>query len=227
MRLASDKWGQLTDNFDITGSVKHQDSADNVEIAWPVIIGNLPDSGEVIDFGCGTGGFCHYLHELGFSVAGIDNSPGMLDVARKLFPQIRFYRSWDKSGCGDGTLDAVTCVMSLQFVQDVEDVLSRISKILKNGGRLIVATFNPDFISEGLKQGNFFSQENEGLYSFGDLKIPTYGRSEKEYIRMARERGLTHVRTYYPPFTQEFIEKYSPKYPTNVPEFMIMVFNKA
>lgn len=44
----------------------------------------------VIDLGCGIGTIPAYLTNSGFDVVGIDNSVGMLDVAKRLYPQTEF-----------------------------------------------------------------------------------------------------------------------------------------
>jgi len=46
--------------------------------------------GPVADVGCGTGRVTAYLHGLGLDISGIDLSPGMLAVARKAHPELRF-----------------------------------------------------------------------------------------------------------------------------------------
>jgi ubiquinone/menaquinone biosynthesis C-methylase UbiE len=46
--------------------------------------------GEVCDMGCGPGHVARYLRDAGASVFGLDLSPGMLEQARKLNPDIPF-----------------------------------------------------------------------------------------------------------------------------------------
>jgi SAM-dependent methyltransferase len=46
--------------------------------------------GAVADIGCGTGRVTAYLHAAGLDVVGIDVSPGMLAVARRDHPALRF-----------------------------------------------------------------------------------------------------------------------------------------
>jgi trans-aconitate methyltransferase len=46
--------------------------------------------GEVCDMGCGPGHVGRYLRDAGASVFGLDLSPGMLEQARKLNPDILF-----------------------------------------------------------------------------------------------------------------------------------------
>jgi SAM-dependent methyltransferase len=46
--------------------------------------------GPVADIGCGPGEVTAHLHELGVDAFGIDLSPGMIDVARRDHPGLRF-----------------------------------------------------------------------------------------------------------------------------------------
>ena len=46
--------------------------------------------GPVGDLGCGTGRITGYLSAAGLDVFGIDLSPGMIDVAREAYPDLRF-----------------------------------------------------------------------------------------------------------------------------------------
>jgi SAM-dependent methyltransferase len=46
--------------------------------------------GPVADVGCGPGEVTAHLHELGVDAFGVDLSPGMIDVARRDHPGLRF-----------------------------------------------------------------------------------------------------------------------------------------
>jgi SAM-dependent methyltransferase len=50
----------------------------------------LRGRGELCDMGCGPGHVARYLHGLGVDVFGLDISPGMVELARRLNPGIRF-----------------------------------------------------------------------------------------------------------------------------------------
>mgnify|MGYP005818770715 FL=1 len=47
---------------------------------------------KVLDMGCGTGGNTRYLVDRGLDVTGIDASEGMLNVAKKMFPELKFQK---------------------------------------------------------------------------------------------------------------------------------------
>lgn len=44
----------------------------------------------VLEVGCGTGRITAHLRGLGLDVAGVDLSPGMVEVARRRYPELRF-----------------------------------------------------------------------------------------------------------------------------------------
>ncbi|WP_205471991.1 class I SAM-dependent methyltransferase [Nocardioides sp. SYSU D00038] len=48
----------------------------------------VPDRGPVVDVGCGTGHQAHDLAARGFRVVGTDPSAGMLERARRRFPDL-------------------------------------------------------------------------------------------------------------------------------------------
>ena len=50
----------------------------------------MPQGGRVCDMGCGPGQVGRYLATLGLTVLGVDNSPAMVAVARRLNPELRF-----------------------------------------------------------------------------------------------------------------------------------------
>jgi SAM-dependent methyltransferase len=47
-------------------------------------------NGPVVEVGCGPGRVAGYLHGLGVDVSGLDLSPEMVAVARRMFPHLRF-----------------------------------------------------------------------------------------------------------------------------------------
>jgi SAM-dependent methyltransferase len=50
----------------------------------------IRDAGPVCDMGCGPGHVARYLHDCGVNVSGIDLSPGMVERAQQLNPDIEF-----------------------------------------------------------------------------------------------------------------------------------------
>lgn len=104
-------------------------------------------SGEkVLDVACGTGVITRAAAEAvgtGGSVTGVDISPDMLNLARKLndgtFPAIDWHEC-DAQGLPfeDGLFDAVICQLGLMFIPDKVVALKEMNRVLKPNGRVAV-----------------------------------------------------------------------------------------
>jgi len=95
MNEQKNPWDDLSRYFDTSREATEipAGAADNILIAWPPIVNiletqvrNIQDK-KAVDLGCGGGGFCGRLREMGFVVTGIDPSEGMIEVARRSFPE--------------------------------------------------------------------------------------------------------------------------------------------
>jgi len=98
--------------------------------------------GPVADIGCGTGHQTAFLHGLGADVFGMDLSPGMLAVARKQHPGIRFsVGSMLALELPDGCLGGVSAYYSTIHVPDdgLSTVLAEFARVLAPGGHLLLA----------------------------------------------------------------------------------------
>jgi SAM-dependent methyltransferase len=72
------------------------------------------DLGPVADLGCGTGRVTAHLAARGVEAFGIDLSPGMVDVARATYPQLRFdVGSMTELALDDGILGGVLAWYSI------------------------------------------------------------------------------------------------------------------
>ncbi len=99
--------------------------------------------GSVFEIGCG-GGYNQplYRKDAITHFAGIDPNGALLDAARKRAAE----QGWEadiRQGVGesipfpDGSFDTVVCTYTLCSVQDQQQVLSEMRRILKPGGRLL------------------------------------------------------------------------------------------
>jgi len=96
----------------------------------------------VLDLGCGPGHVTRYLHDLGVSVIGVDLSPGMLDEARRLNPDIDF-REGDMRSLiwADASVAAIAALYSIIHVPREEVVLAlrELRRVLFPGGLLYLS----------------------------------------------------------------------------------------
>jgi demethylmenaquinone methyltransferase/2-methoxy-6-polyprenyl-1,4-benzoquinol methylase len=100
-----------------------------------------------LDLCTGTGKLAHELVPLvspGGRVIGIDFSPGMLELARKLEPDVEF-RQGDVSRLSepDASIDAVTIGFGLRNLVNRDAALREMRRVLRPGGRLVILEFAP------------------------------------------------------------------------------------
>ena len=93
--------------------------------------------GPVLDAGCGTGHVTGHLRDLGVEAFGIDLSPGMIDIARRDHPGLRFdVGSMTDLDLPDCCVGGVLAFYSVIHVPDEEipAVLAGFHRILRPGG---------------------------------------------------------------------------------------------
>jgi demethylmenaquinone methyltransferase/2-methoxy-6-polyprenyl-1,4-benzoquinol methylase len=100
-----------------------------------------------LDLCTGTGKLAHELVPLvrpGGHVTGIDFSPGMLELARRLERDVEF-RQGDVSRLSDAdaSVDAVTISFGLRNLVNRDAALREMRRVLRPGGRLVVLEFAP------------------------------------------------------------------------------------
>lgn len=103
----------------------------------------------VLDIACGTGIVARLakerLGDIG-KVVGVDLSPAMISVARRVAPDID-WREGDASALplrNDEQFDVVVCQQGLQFVPDKAAAAREMRRALAPGGRLAVGTWRPE-----------------------------------------------------------------------------------
>jgi ubiquinone/menaquinone biosynthesis C-methylase UbiE len=102
----------------------------------------LAPHSKALDVGCGPGHIGRYLSEQGMDVVGVDLSPAMIEIARRLNPAMRFEVGDMRSlPAEDGTVDAVVAFYSLIHIprEEVSYVLTEFRRVLAPDGRLLLA----------------------------------------------------------------------------------------
>jgi ubiquinone/menaquinone biosynthesis C-methylase UbiE len=100
------------------------------------------DRGDVCDMGCGPGHVARFLRDAGASVSGLDLSPGMLQQARKLNPDIPF-REGDMLSLDlpDATLAGVAAFYAIVNIprRSHPTAFREIHRVLQPQGLLLLA----------------------------------------------------------------------------------------
>lgn len=103
----------------------------------------------ILDLATGTGWAARRLTERGYNVTGVDFAPGMLAAARELAEARRLEIPFVEGDAealpfDDGEFDALISAFGVMFTQRPEDAAAEIVRVVRPGGRLVLAVWTPD-----------------------------------------------------------------------------------
>lgn len=101
----------------------------------------LPPGAQVLDVGCGAGATVAHLRDrYGLAAVGVDASTLLLAAGHSREPAAPLALAWgERLPIRDQGLDAVLAECSLSLMADVDAALAEFRRVLKPGGRLILA----------------------------------------------------------------------------------------
>ncbi|MGQ0804525.1 MAG: class I SAM-dependent DNA methyltransferase [Actinomycetota bacterium] len=128
------------------------------------------DQGLVLDVGCGPGHIARYLHERGVDAAGIDLSPEMVELARRLNPNLRFeVGDMAAPDFDDAAVAGIVAFYSVIHIarEGVPGVMREFRRVIRAGGELVVAVHagtgsvhRDDFLGEPVPfEATFFERD--------------------------------------------------------------------
>jgi demethylmenaquinone methyltransferase/2-methoxy-6-polyprenyl-1,4-benzoquinol methylase len=108
------------------------------------LVGRLPgDGGHVLDVATGTGLVAEQLLRRGFRVTGLDQSPDMLDVARRrLAGRAELVEASAESlPFPDASFDHLAVTYLLRYVDDPGATLAELARVVRPGGTIVSLEF--------------------------------------------------------------------------------------
>jgi len=104
-------------------------------------------SGEVIvDLACGQGFFAGEIAKLGAKVIGVDISSELIEIARKdKSVEYHVSQAHQLNFLRNQTVDKVLVILSLQNIENMQDVMQEICRVLKPKGKLFIVLNHPAF----------------------------------------------------------------------------------
>ncbi len=144
-------WGNVASWYDThlekTGDTYHE------KVVYPNLARLLGDvkGKHVLDLACGQGQFSRLLAEAGASVIGVDVGKALLDIAEKKNKPYKFKifyyntASHDLYMIKDGTQDIVVCVLALQNIENLQETLKEVSRVLAKDGTFVCVLNHPSF----------------------------------------------------------------------------------
>ena len=105
---------------------------------------------KVLDVACGTGVLAREAASRGAKVSGLDVNEGMLAVASAAAPEIDWYQGIaEELPFDDGEFDVVVSQFGLMFFADRVAAIREMLRVLRPGGRLVVAVWDAAGSSPG------------------------------------------------------------------------------
>ena len=108
------------------------------------LVSRIPPGATVLDVATGTGAVARALLERGCDVTGLDQSAGMLAVARaRLGDRVRFVEAGaERLPFEDASFDALTFTYLLRYVDEPGDVLRELARVVRPGGTVAMLEFS-------------------------------------------------------------------------------------
>ena len=106
--------------------------------------------GHVCDMGCGPGHVARYIRDAGAAVFGLDLSPGMLEQARRLNPDLSFREgNMLALDLEDGALAGITAFYAIVNIppDSLPLVFQEMARVMRPGGLLLLAFHTGDQVT--------------------------------------------------------------------------------
>jgi SAM-dependent methyltransferase len=146
------------------------------------LFAELAGAGPVADVGCGPGHVTAHLRDLGVDVFGVDLSPGMIDVARREHPGIRFeVGSMTDLDLPDAALSGLLAFWSLIHVpdEDIPAVFEGFRRVLRPGSPVLL----------GFHVGDGSRLKTQG-YGGHPMKVHVHRRRPERVAARLRDAGF-------------------------------------
>jgi ubiquinone/menaquinone biosynthesis C-methylase UbiE len=124
---------------------------------------------KVADIGCGTGRHWQKIFEKHPALlTGFDVSEGMLSKLKKKFPSSSVEKIVDNSfqEAPDGFYDVIISTLTVAHIENIREALFAWSRILKNGGEIIITDFHPALLARGGKRTFRVDQQQFAVTNF-------------------------------------------------------------
>jgi len=107
----------------------------------------------ILDAACGTGRNIGAMLAAGSVPTGLDFSRGMLEVARRRYPEVPLIEGdlQARYPFADDEFDAVLCALVAEHLSDPAGALREMARVLKPNGRLVFSVFHPRMAAAGMQ----------------------------------------------------------------------------
>ncbi|MGW7536881.1 class I SAM-dependent methyltransferase [Amycolatopsis sp. NPDC054798] len=164
------------DTFGEAYAIETEHSLINAYYTRPAILDLAGDvtGRRILDAGCGAGPLFASLRDRGAKMSGFDFSATMVELARKRLGEDADLQVADLSRplpYDDQAFDDVIVALVLHYLEDWNAPLAELRRIIRPGGRLILAVNHPHIYKFVRPEGNYFAVERwSEEYTFNGQK---------------------------------------------------------
>lgn len=150
------------DTFGEAYAVENETSLLNAYYTRPAVLALAGDvtGRRILDAGCGSGTIFEPLRDRGAIVTGFDSSATMVEVARRRLGPDADLRVADLGAplpFADNAFDDVVAALVLHYLKDWSAPLAELRRVLRPGGRLILAVNHPILYKMMNPAGDYFA----------------------------------------------------------------------
>ena len=143
----------------------------------------------VLDIGCGSGRLLRKVHDYWpeAHLSGVDPAQGMLEVARQLTPEARFFMgSGEALPLEDASVDLALSTISFHHWQDQAAGLREVARVLRPGGSFLLADFTfPTWLVWLIPHARFHSAaQMRALFEQAGLDVQAQPAPVSRFVRL-------------------------------------------
>lgn len=197
-------WGEVAEWYDVYLEGNVDSYQRQVILPNLLRVLNIARGERVLDLGCGQGFFAREFAKSGARAAGADISPELVKIALQHSPRgIDFYATPANklSFARDGEFDAVAAIHALQNIENINEVLAEVKRVLAADGRFVMVLNHPAFrIPKRSEWG--WDEKTKTQYR----RIDRYLSSEKVAIEMHPGEKISERTFSYHRSLQDFFK---------------------
>jgi SAM-dependent methyltransferase len=148
------------------------------------IINRISQKGKILDIGCGTGEFLKTCKENGWEITGVEPIDIVNMEAKKKLEIIVFKQLSEIEQ--DNTFDIITLWHVLEHIYDIHGTLESVKRLLKKGGKILIAIPNID---------SYDSKLFKEFWAAFDVPRHLFHFNQDSFSRLTKEHGLKIVET--------------------------------
>lgn len=187
------------------------------------LCGDVADA-RVLDVGCGEGRFCRMLAGRGATCIGIDPTPDLLLAARDRGSIVPIRAVAEAMPLRAASVDLAVSYITLVDIEPYREAIAEIARVLRPGGRIVVANIGFVSASQALNGGwlrddagtplhvpiDRYLSESSAVFEWAGIRLRNWHRPLSAYMSAYLKTGL---------ILRDFLEPAPPEQFRGLPDF--------